>query len=755
MLLSFSSLSFLGFGVTPPTPDWGLMIATNRSIMAVAPWATLWPLAALTSLIIGINLTADAARQSRWLGSLPGRTRMSANQQTTVDQRTLLLQIEGLSIGYRNQRGATAQVLRGINLAVARGETIGIVGESGSGKSTLALAMLGYLRAGSRVLGGNLRYAGQDLFQSAPSALQALRGGKIALIPQNAGQWLTPTMRIGQQIAEALQLHTRLAARDVQQRAHQLLVQVHLPQPDQLLHRYPHQLSGGQQQRVAIAMALAGEPDLLVLDEPTTGLDVTTQAHILTLLREVSQATAVAMVYVSHDLTVIARVSDRVAVMYAGEIAEMGATQTVLMQPNHPYTRGLLRSIPRLQAQGLPTGLPGTPPAIGSVTVGCAFAPRCGFADQICHEVSPMLEGIGPDAPPHQVRCHHWSLVRATPNPIAAGPGRTTHAQPSATPLLNLQAVQISYHRPGFLSSWFKQQSASPATVSDLSLQIQKGETLALVGESGSGKSTITRAIAGLLAPRAGEIRLDGSPLPPLVDQRLPTQRRRIQMIFQNPDASLNPRHTVAQILAQPLRLYFHLDQRAIQVRSIELLQQVRLGEQYLARFPAQLSGGEQQRVAIARAFAAEPDLILCDEVVSALDVSVQATVLALLSQLQAERGVAYLFIAHDLAVVRAIADRVAVLYQGTLCEIGTTQQVYAPPYHPYTELLLQAALIQFAGKPTSTPGQRQAPTGRGCPAQAICPQHLGALCAETVSPWQETTPGHFIRCHIPVAELL
>jgi peptide/nickel transport system ATP-binding protein len=662
------------------------------------------------------------------------------------------LQIDGLSVGYRNQRGVTVPVLRGVDLAVAPGETVGIVGESGSGKSTVALAMMGYLRTGSQVLSGRVTYGGQDLFQLTPPALRALRGGKIALIPQNAGQWLTPTMRIDQQIGEALHLHTPLTGSALRERTHELLTQVRLPNPTQIAQRYPHQLSGGQQQRVALAMALAGEPELLILDEPTTGLDVTTQAHILALLHEVAQATGAALVYVTHDWSVISRASHRVAVMYAGAVVEVGPTARLLHQPYHPYTQGLLRSIPQLQIAGLPTGIPGVPPALGSVMVGCAFAARCALADQRCRDQNPPLTTVDQPSAQHQVRCHHWSQMQGATHTT------TITAVPSAkmtpSPLLVLQDVQISYQQPSFWRTWGLSRRPPVTTVQALSMTIQKGETVALVGESGSGKSTLARAVAGLLAPHAGVMQLDGVPLAPTVEARLPLQHRRIQMIFQNPDASLNPRHTVAQLLAQPLRLYFDLAGPAIRERSRELLQQVRLGEQYLTRFPAQLSGGEKQRVAIARAFAAEPDLILCDEVVSALDVSVQATVLELLARLQAERGVAYLFIAHDLAVVRAIADQVAVLYQGHLCEVGAAAQVYAAPHHPYTALLLQAAANGESRQPKPTVDTIPAWQGRGCPVQAICPHHLGRLCAETPPPWQTTDSGHRIRCHLPIAEL-
>jgi peptide/nickel transport system ATP-binding protein len=673
-----------------------------------------------------------------------------------------LLQLNELAVGYRNQRGDTVSVLRGVDLSIAPGETIGIVGESGSGKSTLALALMAYLRRGSHVQSGRVHFAGMDLLQQRPDQLTALRGSQIALIPQNAGQALTPTMRVGKQVEEALQLHTTLSAAARRERLYELLRQVRLPTPEALAQRYPHQLSGGQQQRVAIAMALAGNPTLLILDEPTTGLDVTTQAHILGLLRELAQTMKIAMVYVSHDLGVIAQVCDRVAVMYAGEIVETGPTAELLSRPRHPYTRGLLASIPRLHQATLPQALTGTPPAVDSLITGCAFAARCAWADAHCWTQSPLLTvGDGADTA-YAVRCHHWQRLDVEGN------GQTkrstlleTSAADDETPLLRLEGISISYHKARLGASWFNRQTP-PATVAEISLTIPKGKTLALVGESGSGKSTLLRAMAGLLTPQQGTITFDGQPLATTVAARPAEVQRRIQIVFQNPDSSLNPRHTVLDILAQPLRLYWRLNERAIRLRAIELLQMVRLGEPYLGRFPAQLSGGEKQRVAIARAFAAQPDLILCDEITASLDVSVQAAVLTLLRDLQATQKTTIVFISHDLAVVRAIADEVAVLYQGRLCEVGPAAAIFAPPFHPYTATLVDAVLEPQPGRQLPTLNGREVngvSAARGCPYQQHCIHHLGEICNAETPPWQENAKrspgGHRIRCHLPWPELM
>lgn len=660
-----------------------------------------------------------------------------------------VLSVENLSLGYTNGAGRKVAVLRDVSLQIRKGEVIGLVGESGCGKSTLALALLGFLRGGGEVLGGKIRYRNLSLFDLPEQDLADLRGGNIALIPQNAGQSLTPTMKLEAQLSEALKLHSDLPARQHRARAIELLTLVRLPSPEQLLDRYPHQLSGGQQQRVAIAMALAGEPEILLLDEPTTGLDVTTQAHILELLRELRQRLGTTMVFVSHDLGVIARISDRVAVMYAGEMIELGNCADILRNPAHPYTRGLLAAIPRLSANTLPAALPGYPPAVGTVHKGCAFAARCARVSPDCQERAPGLTGLGS----RQVRCNLPEADLRAPLQLSGVP------VPEVTvgePMLALDQVAVSYHKPGLWQK-LRGQPEGTATVDGIELSLKRGETLALVGESGSGKSTIMRSICGINPPRRGAIELQGEGLNKPVEQRDAALKRRVQMIFQNPDASLNPRHTIAEILAQPLKLYFGLAGDACRQKAAELLAQVRLGEHYLDRLPAQLSGGEKQRVAIARTFAGEPDLILCDEVTSALDVSVQAAVLQLLKQLQADRGVGYLFIAHDLAVVQAIADKVAVLYQGRLCEEGETADLFAAPWHPYTESLLDAVLQpdpDHAPKLHSDDAAESQPPAQGCPFQNRCPRKLGSQCDTQQPAWQQVN-GKRLRCHIPAEQLI
>ncbi len=668
-------------------------------------------------------------------------------KDTSTDEP--LLQVRDLSIGFTGRAGSTLPVLRNIDLFVRPGESLGLVGESGSGKSTLALAMMGYLKRGLRVIGGEAHFAGLDMFTLTRRELEGIRGGRLALIPQNSGQSLTPTLKIGAQLAEALGLHSKLPRSEQAGRVVRLLEQVRLPDPAAIAGRYPHELSGGQQQRAAIAMALAGEPEALLLDEPTTGLDVTTQAHILELLRDLAAETGMAMVYVSHDLGAIARVCDRVVVMYAGEAVLEGPVREVLRDPAHPYARGLLASIPKLTDGRLPMALDGRPPAPGQAGDGCAFVDRCGIAGEGCRTARPDLTPLPSGA---RVRCHYPDRAGNLPTRAVADAAPRIIAKDDA--ILSIGDLSISYARPGFFDQVFGRNSTVTPTVDGISIELARGETLGLVGESGSGKSTILKAIAGLLPPAGGQIEMVGDgPLPPHVDNRRPDQLRRIQLIFQNPDESLNPRQTIAEILAQPLKLYFGLTGESLRQRTEELLDSVRLGAHYMDRLPSQLSGGEKQRVAVARAFAAEPDLVLCDEVTSALDVSVQAAVLDLLDQLRRNRNTAYIFVSHDLAVVRALSDRVAVLYQGRLCEIGPAPAIYGAPSHPYTEVLLGAVLEP---DPDAAPTLSAAdivelsPPARGCPFQRRCPRKLGPQCDTEMPPWRQDAEGHAARCHIP-----
>ncbi len=572
--------------------------------------------------------------------------------------------------GLRVELDSGEAVVEDLSLEVRAGELLGLVGESGSGKTTAALAMLGYARRGAHVVAGEVTVDGHRMTGRRERDVRPLRGRYVGYVPQDPGTSLNPSLRIGAAVADVARVHGPDGAGA--RRARAALARVHLPADDAFARRFPHELSGGQQQRVAIAAALVAEPPVVVLDEPTTGLDVVTQARILDEVDRLRRETGLAAVYVSHDLAVVASIADRIAVMYAGRLVEEGPAQAILESPRHPYTWGLLASVPDPVAPRRLRGIPGIAVGVGERPRGCAFGPRCFQRPARALEEMPPLEEIGSG---RRVRCFEW---RRTP---ALAPAERTTLDlraPGLEPLLSVDS--LSAEHPGVVAA------------RDVSFAVAPGECVALVGESGSGKTTIARCIAGLHRPASGRILLNGAPLPAHAKRRTKEARRRIQLVFQNPNDSLNPRHRVGDSIARPARLLRDVAEGAASDEVGELLDRVRLPRRIADRFPAEISGGERQRVAIARALAARPDLLVCDEVTSALDVSVQAAVLELLAALRVELGVALLFITHDLGVVASVADRVLVLENGAVCEEGPVDRVLAHPAHGYTRRLVAAA---------------------------------------------------------------
>jgi peptide/nickel transport system ATP-binding protein len=668
------------------------------------------------------------------------------------------LRIEGLSVSYRQGTGMV-EVLRDVDLSIERGQTYGLVGESGSGKSTLALAVMRYLGPDAAVSAGRIELAGEDLLGLDEAAMRRVWRRRVRLVPQDPSVSLNPSIRVGNQIAEALPpgpTRPRDAVLD-------LLASVGLADPQLVARNYPHQLSGGMQQRIAIAMALAGEPELLILDEPTTNLDVTTEATILDLLRDLIASRGVAALYVTHALGVVARLCDRVAVLYAGELVEDGPVREMFRAPLHPYTRGLLDSVPRLGQQRhrhVLRPIVGQVPEPGFRPTGCVFAPRCPVATDFTRQERPALEPVGEL---RRVRCHRWreidsgSLDPRQPSEGQVSPTREQGHHPEPTLLVERLGKSFDTGR-SLLDLLRRRSGRKVAAVDTVDFEIGRNRTLGLVGESGSGKSTLARSIAGLLRPSHGRIELLGQPLAPVVARRDEAALRRLQMVFQSPDEALNPHHTVGEILSRPLRRLVNDSRNEHLERVGDLLEAVKLNPGYRGRLPRQLSGGERQRVAIARAFASEPDLLLLDESVSGLDSSVQGAILTLLNRLQDERRTAYLFISHDLAVVGFVADEIAVIYRGRLMEQGPTAAVLEPPYHPYTEALLSAVpLLDPEARQQSIRlrGSGSVPTaGRGCPFHDRCPRFLGDICVDVEPPWRTTDDGARIYCHIPVDEL-
>jgi peptide/nickel transport system ATP-binding protein len=656
-----------------------------------------------------------------------------------------LVQVDDLTFAYRQGDG-WVRILHGVSFSIARGEAFGLVGESGCGKSTVAYQLLAYRRENSRVESGRVMFQNTELHALDRTVLDRLRGNRISLVPQNPTTALSPGMKVGAQIIEVLSFHKAFPGREAA-RIEDLFRLVGLPSPDTVGQRYPHELSGGQQQRVCIAMALACEPDLVVLDEPTTGLDVTTQEQIIELLADLRARLGMSMLYVTHDLGLLAQIADRVGVMYAGHMMEVASTDRLFAQPRHPYTRGLIASIPQIEKITRSTNilLHGLLKR-DQLPAGCPFQPRCDFAEPACATEVQVLEDAGGA---HKVACRRWRALGVQLH-SREDDGEAVR-EIGAEPILKLDNVHIGYGLPG---RW----SSAPVldVVRDLSFSICEGETFALVGESGSGKSTVARAVSGLLAPKAGKIAFEGTVLPGLVGQRSQDLRRKIQYIFQNPDASLNPRARIGAILARPLEMFFNFSNAQVKERVQDALENVRLDARYVNRFADQLSGGERQRVAIARALVADSRLLICDEILSALDVSVQANVLSLLQRLRREHHLSMLFISHDLAVVRTLADRVGVLFRGQLMELGDVEDVFRPPFHPYTyELLMAVPSIHRISSARKSRSAGMKATGKlGCAFAGRCPWQIGSICETDSPPWREASSRHRIRCHISLSEL-
>jgi peptide/nickel transport system ATP-binding protein len=581
----------------------------------------------------------------------------SASAAAALEVRDLRIAIAGRGI----------EVVDEVGFSLAPGEILGLVGESGSGKTTVGLALLGHCRRGLKIAGGSVRIAGRDLLALPREALRAVRGALVCYVPQDPGTALNPALSIRTQLAECVK--ETGAAREA--RLIELLAEVKLPAAAEFLDAYPHQMSGGQQQRVAIAMAFASRPRVIVMDEPTTGLDVTTQAHVLETVRQLCARHGVAAVYVSHDLAVIAALARRVAVMYAGRIVEMGPMAAVLGRPVHPYTRALIRAVPNLEGRMLLHGIPGQAPEPGRRPAGCSFAPRCGIAEPACREMLPTLSLVAAD---HAVRCRRSAEREATAGQGAA-PAEIAEGAGAILSIGKLRA----FHGP-------KQ------VLHDVTLDLAERSCLALVGESGSGKTTLARCVAGLHRELEGGLRFRGADLPAGSRRRSAELRRRIQYIFQNPYASLNPRRSVGESIALALGQFEPLPPAEARRRVAAALDRVALPALAAERFPHQLSGGQRQRAAIARALIVEPALLICDEVTSALDVSVQAVIVELLDELQRERGLAMLFVTHNLALVRSIAQQVAVMQSGRIVEMGPVAQVLERPQAAETRRLLEDA---------------------------------------------------------------
>ncbi|MEU8401833.1 ABC transporter ATP-binding protein [Nonomuraea sp. NPDC048892] len=654
-----------------------------------------------------------------------------------------LLRLRDLSTDIALRRGAV-HALDHVNLEVRQGETLGIVGESGSGKTMTVLSIMGLLPTGGRVVGGEILFDGRDLRGLEAQELRRVRGVEMGMVFQDPLTSLNPTMRIGAQVAEPLRVHQGVGRAEARERAIEILRRVGMPRPDKIVDDYPHQLSGGMRQRVVIAMALIRSPRLLIADEPTTALDVTTQRQILELIDDLREEFKMAVILVTHDLGVIAGRADRVAVMYAGRVVETATTAELFRAPRHRYTEALMRALPESAGSGRLYSIPGLPPDLSRPLTGCRFAPRCGFATDECRTTDVTLTGDG-----HAFACLHPVTDRAT---IAPSTEREPSTSGASQPILTVRDLVKEYDAGG---SGLRGAAARVSAVAGVSFEVKAGETLGIVGESGCGKSTVGRLVAGLEPPTSGEIVVDGADVATLDRAARHRMHRQVQLMFQDSYAAMNPRMRIDSILTEPLEIQRVGDSGARRARVSELLDQVGLPRRSLERYPHEFSGGQLQRIGLARSLALRPRLIVADEPVSALDVSVQAQVLNLMRDLQRDLGLSYVFISHDLSVVDYMADRIGVMYLGKLVEVGPAHQVVRAARHPYTQALLDAVPTPDPGRTAGAgsairgelPSAVNPPTG--CRFRTRCPLAQD-ICA-TEPPLAGAT--HQVACHFPLRQ--
>ena len=602
---------------------------------------------------------------------------------------SVLLEVDDLKISARRDDDSLLPIVKGVSFSVARGEVVALIGESGSGKTTIALSALGYTKPGLEFAGGEVRLEGEDVITMGSDQLRSLRGRRVAYLAQSAAATFNPALTIGEQVTESCVLHGILNQEQANERAETLYRALELPDPDRLGRRYPHQVSGGQLQRLMAAMALCGKPDLLVLDEPTTALDVTTQIEVLKAFKSVIKQEGSAAIYVTHDLSVVAQIADHIVVLYAGEVQEHGSAEQVVNQPGHDYTRRLMHAV--------------RPP------------PAAGQGDKSLGEHTR-------ESPALQVK------------DITAGYGRKHNGMPAITVLR------------------------------DVNVSIERGHTVGVIGESGCGKSTLARVMAGLLPAAQGQVLLDGDELQPALQKRKRSELQKIQFVFQMADTALNPRQRIDHILGRPLGFYLGLKGQEKRRRILELLEMVELPQDFAGRYPEELSGGQKQRVNLARALAASPEVLLCDEVISALDSIVGANVIELLKRLRKQTGVSFVFISHDLSTIASFADEIVVLYAGRVVEQGTTDHVLSPPYHPYTRLLISSVPELRVGWLEETMQTQEAQAGIdrvvtltavGCPFFDRCPLAIKDTCDREIPPVRQLGGGHTVECHRSEAEFM
>jgi len=709
-----------------------------------------------------------------------------ATIQPATDLAVPVLEVRDLAISYQTRKRMVPAV-RGVNFTVHQGETIGVVGESGCGKSTIAFGILDFLGSNGKVVGGSIKFMGKEMVGTPATELRKIRGNRISMVYQDPMQALNPSLTIGSQLTEVLTAHQNMNQNEARDRCIAMLERVYMPNPGNIMTRYPHMISGGQQQRVIIAMALLNNPSLLIMDEPTTALDVTVEAAVLELIEDLKKDFNTGIIFITHNLGVVARVSDRLCVMYAGEMVEESSIEDVFENPAHPYTRGLLCCVPRLGdelSNNRLWSIRGRVPHPAERSENaCIFAPRCdwriqgkGLTDKSlvekCTHEHPQLVKITAD---HTSRCFLGRETLKLPwNDYARGKRKNLiHVPEDDADLASMETLLNADH----LKVYYKNQNQSlkeslgmgkkkyVKAVDDVSLKVIKGSTVGVVGESGCGKSTFVKGIIGLEELTGGQVQLMGMNIGMPVKKRDLSLIQELQMVFQNPDSTLNPSYCIGKQIARPIKKFKTVPRPKVREEVEKLLKSVKLAAYYYDRYPRQLSGGEKQRVGIARALASRPSMVICDEPVSALDVSVQAAVLNLLNEIKEELGATMIFIAHDLSVVRFISDFIAVMYLGQIVEFGPVTSIYAPPFHPYTEALLSAVPVPDPGAKRhaialsgDVPSAMDQPSGcyfhTRCPRRRCLPDN-GRICEEKAPEFQRLKNGHKIYCHIPAQTLV
>ena len=710
-------------------------------------------------------------------------------QEETKPKPTPVLEVKDLAISYKTRDGNVPAV-RGVNFSVAHGETIGLVGESGCGKSTIAFGILDFLGSNGFVAEGSIKFMGQELVGKPAAELRKIRGNNISMVYQDPMQALNPALNIGTQLSEVLTTHHNISRKDARDKSIAMLERVYMPDAADVMDRFPHMISGGQQQRVVIAMGMLNNPSLLIMDEPTTALDVTVEAAVLDLIDDLKTDFNTGIIFITHNLGVVARVSDKLCVMYAGEMVERGSIQTIFDNPAHPYTRGLLCCIPRLTddlAYNKLWSIQGRVPQPSERNdVRCVFAPRCDWMvehnmQEQCTKTHPELVTVGDD---HQSRCFMGAeTLKYSVTDYARGNRKIIEdaEEENGNGTLEL-GDNNDFHdkhiaKVAHLKVYYRQKSGTlknllgmekknyVKAVDDVTVKVQNGAVLGVVGESGCGKSSFVKGLVGLERISGGNATLMGFDITKPVAERKEDLIKELQMVFQNPDSTLNPSFTVGQQIARPIKRFKTVPKQEIAAEVKRLLRAVKLDNYYYDRYPRQLSGGEKQRVGIARALASRPSMVICDEPVSALDVSVQAAVLNLLNEIKDELGTTMIFIAHDLSVVRFISDFIAVMYLGQIVEFGSVKRIYPPPYHPYTEALLSAVPVpdpvisrrKFIRLSGDVPSAIDPPSGcrfhTRCPRRNMLPDN-GRICEQQEPPWQKGIGTHKIMCHIPLEKL-